>query len=759
MTVWAGKDLPWRGIRSPRSAQGYGLLVATLTIAVFMLSQAAPTAVASTSDCSNESLRSELASSALPDCRAYEMVTPSYKQGYPLFALGYSNNGEKIIFYTLANLVGTEGAGESAILGNLYVDERTPAGWILSPLNPPSTEFHSQQAVAVEAESGETLWQQSLLGSSSLDLYTKSASGSLSRVGPLDPPRGFDRVVASSIDFRHIVSEALVSSNDWPFDKTVEGTVGSIYEYSGTENPAPILIGVEGEKNSSQLIGLCGTEFGGGASASEYNAISSSGETIFFTVDPVGWFGCEAAAPRKSEIYARINGSLTSPEPATTVHISASKCSCGEESGKNFEGASENGQKVFFTSTQKLTSEADAVDGAASGDAAKESGCAAIPVGQGGCNLYEYDFAGGAGQRLRAVSEGGEVLGVSAIAENGQRVYYVSRNALHDAGTNEYGQAPQNEQPNLYVHVTTSNETHFIATLSARDELMWSRLFVQPTNLAGEGGRFLLFASSTPGLTPDDRTSQTQLFEYDAVSEELVRVTKGEDGYNEDGNGVAFGVEPSSIWLNKLTLGRGSDFKVRTNSVNLAADGKTVVFKTRGQLSARATSAQQNCTSIYEFHTNGALSAGTVNLLSDGRDVQLYKGVLCGPQFQKMDANGDNVLFFTADPLLSQDTDGVQEDTYDARVDGGIAPPSVAGLCGGSSCEDGIRQNSTPIAPESTNEHGEAGLQSLPTNSAKNSPRQKKAHKRKPHTRKRKSRRSGVRGVNGPRPRTEGKVG
>ncbi len=729
-----------------------------LMITVFMLSQAVPAAVAATPDCSNESLRSELASSALPDCRAYEMVTPSYKEGYPLYALGYSNNGEKVILYTLANLAGTVGAGDAAILGNLYAAERTPAGWKLSPLNPPSTKFGAQRAVAVEAESGETLWEQSLLGSSSLDLYTRSAAGSFSRVGPLDPPEGFDRVIATSIDFRHIVSEARVSSNDWPFDKTV-GSVGSIYEYSGTEDLTPILIGVEGEKNSSQLIGLCGTELGGGPSASKYNAISRLGEVIFFTVAPIGRFGCEAVAPPKAEIYARLNGSLISPEPATTVHISASECSCGEESGKNFEGASENGEKVFFTSTQKLTSEASAVDGTASGDADKGSGCAAMLAGNGGCNLYEYDFSAEPNQRLRTVSEGGEVLGVSAIAENGQRVYYVSRNDLHDAGTNEYGQAPQNEQPNLYVYDVASNKTHFIATLGARDELMWQRAFAHPTNLAGEGGGFFLFASSASGLTPDDQTSQTQLFEYDAVSEELVRVTKGEDGYNEDGNGVTVGVESSSIWLNKLTLGAGSDLKVRTNNVNLAADGKTVVFETQGQLSSRATSAQQNCTSIYEFHTNGPLSAGTVSLLSDGRDVQLYKGVICGPEFQKMDANGANVLFFTADPLLPQDTDGVQEDIYDARVDGGIAPTSVAGLCNGGSCEDGATQGSTTVAPESTNEHGEAKLQPPPTHAAKNGSRKRKAGKRKSHTKKRKARKSGVRGGSDRRPRIKGKVG
>ena len=102
---------------------------------------------------------------------------------------------------------------------------------------------------------------------------------------------------------------------------------------------------------------------------SAYNALSSDGETIFFTPAVKEEGGCLGAAPSSAEVYARLHGSVTSPVEAETVDVSESECTeaCGGESGKNFEGASEDGQMAFFTSTQKLTN--DAVDGTADGNA------------------------------------------------------------------------------------------------------------------------------------------------------------------------------------------------------------------------------------------------------------------------------------------------------------------------------------------------------------------------------------------------------
>ena len=685
-------------------------------------------AAADAEGCPNEALRTELDSGSLPDCRAYEMVSPPFKEGYSILVRSYSSDGDKAILYSLGDLAGTLGAGEAAIEGDFYLDTRTDAGWELSPLNPPSSEFVGQIPVAYEADSGETLWKQHTPGQSQYtrDLYLRSAAGVFSLVGPLSPPHFFgeeeednfiatseaffDRPVAATSNYAHVVLKAPTLKDLWPFDGTA-GATGSLYEYSGTDNNQPILVGVNGAKGSTQLIGLCGTELGSGGEGSALNALSSDGEVVFFTVAPQGRFGCSSPAPAVAEVYARLRGALTSPETAETVDVSASECTvaCGAvESGKNFEAASENGERVFFTSTQKLTN--DAVDGTASGDADKEEGCAATRMSLGGCNLYVYDFGEPVGERLRLVA-GGEVLGVGGVAEDGSRVYFVSRAVIGPAGPNEFGKNPQVEQPNLYVYDASTRKTAFIATLGGGDSGDWRREFRRPVEVSGESGRFLLFASSAPGLTPDDKASATQLFEYDAVTGELVRVTQGEDGYNENGNGVAVGVEPGSIANTVELLGNGRDFKSGTNRLNISADGRTVVFETAGALSPRAVSTQQGCLSVYEFRSGvGGISGGNVHLLSDGRDTQLFKGVSCGPQFQAMDENGANVLISTADPLVPSDVDGVQRDIYDVREGGGFAPSVPAPACEGEACQGAMSIPPLLGAPSSTSASGDGNL-------------------------------------------------
>jgi hypothetical protein len=677
-------------------------------------------------ECPNDALRLEVGSGLLPDCRAYEMVSPPYKEGYPMFALSYSSDGEKAILYSLADLAGNPGTSENGVTGAVYLDTRTASGWQVSPLNSPLSEYVGQVLVAFEADRGATLWKQHTReqSASTRGLYVRSPAGVFSFVGPLDPPGGIegeesnvmetgvskiDNPIAATSDYWHEVLFAAAREDYWPFDAT-EGAGGSLYEYSGLNNERPRLVGVSGEKDSTQLLGLCGTVLGGGTT---YNALSADGETIFFTLLPQGTNGCFAPAPTVAEIYARIHGSGTSPAAAETVDVSASECTsgCGNESGKNFEGASEGGEQLIFTSTQKLTN--DAVDGTGSGDAAKGAGCAGTATGNGGCNLYAYDFTAPMGERLKLVAEGGEVLGVAGVAEDGSRVYFVSRAVLAAAGGNEYGVAPQAEQPNLYVYDTASKVAKFIATLNGTsDKGDWRRPYRRPVEVAGEGGRFLLFVSSRTGVTPDDTGAQAQLFEYDAATAELVRVTKGEGGYNEDGNDVSLGVSLEAIEGFSERLGRGEDFKTKTNRLNVSDSGKTVFFEMRGQLSPRALSAQQGCSDIYEFSSAGAISQGSVHLVSDGRDTELYKGALCGAQLQGMDASGADVLLSTADPLLPGDVDGVQRDIYDARVRGGFESlPGVASC--GSPCEEPSAGARSVVTPGSVRQSVEPGVASV----------------------------------------------
>jgi hypothetical protein len=703
------------------------LIAVTLMLFAFgLLVWLSPRAMADSDQtrCNNESLRSEMGATWLPECRAYEMVTPQYKEGYPFFVKNYSRDGSKAILYSLANVAGNPGASESILYGALYVALRTEGGWRLSPLNASLAEFVGQVPEAFEADSGETLWMQHTPEQSAFtrDLYARSPSGTYSLIGPMSPPggteeeasdvlegevgsAGFDYPLAATHDYGHVVLFAESKRDYWArFDQT-EGASGSLYEYTGTDNERPTLIGVEGAKGSAQLIDRCGTQLGAGEGLTTYNAISSDGETVFFTAEPKDSESCAAPieGPAWPEVYARVHGSPKVPASAETVHVSAGECTmeCGGEageSGKNFEGASESGDQVFFTSTQKLTN--NAVNEAASGDAAAGEGCASAAAHGGGCNLYEYNLSTTEQAARLSLIAGGEVMGVVAIAEDGSRVYFVSRSQLAPGGSVKGA-------PNLYVYDTASKATVFIATLSSEDERDWERNFERPVEVAGEAGRYLLFESFAH-LTPDDTSPQRQLFEYDAVTGELVRLTKGEDGFNENGNGVLVGIEPTALVNFGEKLGNGRDFKSVTDRLNVSGDGRTVFFEMIGELSPRATSAQVGCLSVYEFHTGGLLREGVVSLVSDGRDVQSNKGSTCGAQFQAVDESGDNVLFTSADSLVGPSgVDGVERDVFDARVGGGFPPAGEVGLCGLGSCEGGVSVPPVFGAPASVGEVGE----------------------------------------------------
>ncbi len=742
----------WKDCRSGRLVARWLVLMLLFGaggVALYVPSRAG--ALAAPGGCPDEVLRSELNSSFLPDCRAYEMVTPPYKEGYPLLMVSYASDGDRAILSSLATLTGNPGSTETLTTNGSYLDTRTATGWQLAPLNSPLSKFVGQLMLAAEANDGETLWSQHTPAQplSSHGLYVRSASGVFNFVGPLGPTENpteehsnvnesegqRDVVVGTTSNFTHIIVEANFLEGRWPFDTTAGNETHSLYEYSGIANKEPVLVGVIGEKGSQQLIATCGTTLGAGTAISSYNAISSDGETVFFTVNPCG------SAPATAEVYARLHGGSISAAPGETVDVSESECTveCGVASGKNFEGASEDGTRVFFTSTQKLTN--SAIDGTSGGSATEtERGCAATlpgtPVKPSGCNLYEYDFLAPLGERLKSVSVGGGVLGVVGIAEDGSRVYYVSRAVIGSAEEGVFGRDPVLGQPNLYVYDSVSDSTSFVATLAEGDRGDWRRAKERPAVLAGGDGRVLLFASSLVGLTPDARSGVPQLFEYRSAGEgeaaELVRVTKGEDGFNEDGNGPDAEVEPSFIENVGKELGSSRDFKTTTNKQDLSSDGRTVVFAA-GLLSPLATAASQHCSSLYEFHSNGALSQGSVHLLSDGRDTQIYRpGVPCGVLFQAMDAGATNVLFESADPLLGGDVDGSQFDIYDARVDGGFGPSPSVGACGGGLCEGAVSgPPAPPVAGAAAKASVAPAVSAAPTVRARPKPRKGKRRKAK----------------------------
>jgi hypothetical protein len=685
--------------------------------------------------CPNAMIRASQSATFLPECRAYEEVTPPYKQGYDLSAAvpgAYAADGARVVLASLAGLRGVEGQGESAVLPAIYEAVRGPLGWALSPISPSNAVFGGEELIAAEAQSGVTLWALNRAGESSRDatFFIRGLGGDLTEIGPIVPPQVGEQEPSDSMNslgngltflsatasFGHLIFAAKTDEDSfetklrWPGDATMAGW--SLYEYSGEANRQPRLIAVRGGAGSSELIGECGAAFGSEGETSyqgtTYDALSADGEVVFFTPVAADDRACGGAQPTVGEIYARVAGSTSS---AHTENVSGPQPGCGGQCAENltnpsdrhFEGASSDGSRVFFTSTQALTTDATEDPAARTPNhpeepdsASLDGGCAAT-VGAGGCNLYEYRLDRSGPGTLRLVAGGEEVLGTSRISRNGAWVYFVARGAVAGSGSNQYAATPVPGSPNLYAYDSVTAETHFVATLSTEDASDWQQQDTRPVQATADGS-FLVFLSANR-LTPGTTTEAPQLYEYAAESGELVRISVGEEGYADDGN--APGVGPRIAPLDEAERFSQSSFhQAYEGPKNLSGDGSTFAFGGRGRLSPDALSAEAGCFNVYEFHTDGLLREGTTHLISDGQDVgSLGSPELCGSDLSAIDASAADIFIRTGDSLVPADRDGGQLDLYDAHVGGGFTEESAPAGCLGEGCIGPLPAGSAASAP------------------------------------------------------------
>jgi len=320
-----------------------------------------------------------------------------------------------------------------------------------------------------------------------------------------------------------------------------------------------------------------------------------------------------------------------------------------------FQGASEDGSKVFFLSSQDLLKGAE------------------------GQNLYEYDFDAKKGMRMVLVAP--TVSGVTRVSEDGSHVYFVARGVL--TSENAEQRRPELGADNLYVYNTVTGGTAFVAELCSGHEESgevskvaqcpgegsdagdWSQRDERSAD-ATPNGQFLVFTSSGD-LTPGDTSSLPQVFEYDTRAQTLVQVSRAQGG-----PGGAFAA--STVYPRYAGAANPAP---QPNSVS--DDGSYVAFQSESALVPQAIEGYEN---VYEYHD------GRVSLISDGQDHSF--GIGGSPTVSLVDMNGSgrDIFFTTADQLVPQDGD-TQEDIYDARIGGGFlpAPPAV---CEGEGCQGAL---------------------------------------------------------------------
>ena len=492
------------------------------------------------------------------------------------------------------------------------------------------------------------------------------------------------------------IHNGLLNTVVWPGDTTATAETGarafSLYEYSGMRNTRPALVGVD---TQGRLISDCATFLGSDGNNEMFNAVSADGDKAFFTADGHDQEHCPeaVAAPSVTEVYARLGGQETVAVSEPTV-ADCEGCRTGTREPAQFEGASADGDKAFFTTTQELLAGAETE------------------------NLYEFDFKAARGGRVRRLSTGTgapEVAGVARISEDGSHVYFVARGRLTDEprggciSEETLGEEAEEElthegkcrakqgQPNLYVYAHDGEhilgQVSFIATLAESteshpqsDEQDWAPTDNRPVQTTPTGQR-LVFDSTAP-LTQDVAGEGPQVYEYDARTEELTRISRGQNGYPQ---GTANANSSFALALSQ----QYATFTRPTSAgtfLALTDDGSDVMFSSPAALTKSAVeAAAHGSISVYEYQSATHLSDGNVFLLSGGQDT-------ASANMQGIARSGVGALFAATDQLVGEQ-DTPQLNIFDARVDGGFEPVGPLTGCTGEACLEGAAQPAPAASP------------------------------------------------------------
>jgi hypothetical protein len=746
-------------MRNPRIQIAPRLMLAGLALLTsFLLS--APAAFASEA-CPNEAVRTASRvnpttgkpySQGLPECRAYEMVSPLEKQQHDALPMGavyamhtsVSPDGSAIQWTSQGAYAGAE---NYQVHGNEptnpYVAHRTASGWVTRSGYPPSSLIEGPFPAFASS------------GVYSPDLASEAVCGTVAFTGPLEGPtircalREPGGSWASTPEYTDLTGQHLQNLFTEGASRTGEDVVfysqagvaflssdtsstenpclggphcGGIYEVAGVGTSQPELRLVNVDNNGSMI----GPEEASGLGAlgesrsveeeKAYQAVSANGSTIFFTATPNASNGFGSSVNVKT-VFARIDGTSTvdisnpSPSECTrcTQEAEEGKPESSEAKPATYQGASADGSKVFFTTTQQLVN----------GDTDSSP------------DLYEYDFNNPPGHRIVQVSAGGlgdvspgagaEVGGVASISEDGSHVYFMAMGVLTTL-PNGLGQTASQGSHNLYAYDTNTGETKFIATLLGSDKQLWGEqeLISGSTSVADvqqaqttPDGRYLVFDSFAKLITagPEaDTSGAQQVYRYDFQTGQLIRVSIGHEGFANNGNTPGVGAVIGAADVH----GEGASPTANDGSRSISENGGIIAFVTTEQLQSTDVAGGSNSScvhsptaaggagcEVYAWHecTAGPCATGAqgeVSMISDGQDP-------AGMLFTGMSATGSDIFFQTRTQLVGQDTDTLG-DIYDARIGGGFPAPSPEPSCSGEAC-----QGSAPSAPA----FGASGTSSL----------------------------------------------
>ncbi len=622
--------------------------------------------------CSNDGYRFG-AGSGLPDCRAYELVSPIDKNGGDIKGLRgllefetslwqSSEDGQGVTYTSYRSF----GDPKAAPFASQYLSQRGSDGWSTEALSPPQGPAATQsyenpfKAFSSDLCTGWILWaaetpQPSPGMEGFPNIYRRDncdgqPTAGLIETEPSIEPQQFQLDLGGFAGDEAVFRVPSVLA-EGAFEGPWQTYIGSVSSSGGLRFVCVL-------PDGSSYSGDCapGTSRNGLLTNQDVNRVGSVSHALSEDATRLYWTAAENASG-SGKIYLRLNPAATQSASgcetgkACTVKVSETKST----RASRFWGASPDGGRALF----------EVVEGPAAG------------------KLFRYE-GGGTSTELAT-----GLIGIVGTSEDLGVVYFVSDDVLAAGG--------EVAKPNLYV--SENGTTTYISTLDDQDV---DESHGASTSVSFEPVRHLGRVSADGGTVAfvswgrltgyDNRDLVTgkalsQVYLYTAGSSGPVCLSCNPSGAR--GRGIeVLGNGPTSarfpigatlpeahfqLYLPRALTKNGDRVFFTSNQSLLLGDtnGKADVYEWErgaGQTQCTAMGAD-----LYVAATGGCLS-----LISSGKGTVAV-------EFLDASESGNDVFFTTNSSLVPWDPGLV--DVYDARVGGGLSGPVPPVECRGESCQ------------------------------------------------------------------------
>jgi hypothetical protein len=551
-----------------------------------------PSLLMEPSPCANALLRTGF-SSHLPDCRAYELVTPAdtnarapvgeKNEGGGGTTRQVSPAGDKVPFRILGGaLPGFNATG--GLFGDPYLATRTATGWSTSYKGPTGAEAGGTIPGTTSPDQGYSFWEA-------------SGSGSAVVEGK------FTFYVRYPDDHSELLGQGSLGIDPEATGRLISDGGGHIIFTTGNGPKSGTAVQLEPDAPARTQVVYDRTPDGitHVVSLKPGNFPFSEGEDAAY----------EGASPDGVGVAFQVGDTLyLRYKNETTFEI-------GE--GVRYAGIAEGGGRVFYVKNG---------------------------------NLEAFDVA--TGKTILFADTAAEVIPV-IVSNDGSAAYFISKSSISGSGPNPLGAKPQAGGENLYR--SKEGQISFVATVTTRDVVgnstvdggdglgLWlgalesPALGRVPARSTPDGAVFLF--KSRAELTGYDSEGYAEIYRYDAAAKKLSCLSCNPTGTPARSDATLQSQDREGSEL----------YSALSWPENLRADGRRAFFESSEPLVARDVDGLQD---VYEWEDQGVGSCtqagGCLYLISSPQSRR-------NEYLWAVSRSGDDVFFLSSDLLVGADTD------------------------------------------------------------------------------------------------------